>query len=39
VIAVRNPFDHSVFLISHMLEIVAYSTDILSRVGRWSLIA
>ena len=37
-IAVRNPFDHVVFPISHMLETVATSMDKVSRLGRWLLI-
>jgi len=36
VIAVWNPFNHSVFLSFHVLEMVASSIDMLSRVGRWS---
>jgi hypothetical protein len=39
VIVVRNPFDHTVFPISHMLEPVASSMGMLSRVGQASLMA
>jgi hypothetical protein len=39
VIAVRHQFDHNIVLISHMLETVASSRDMLSRFGRWSLIS
>jgi hypothetical protein len=39
VIVVRNSFDHIVLPTSHMLEMVASSINMLSRLGRWSLMA
>ena len=38
VIVVRNPIDHTVFLISHILEIAASSVLMLLRLGRCSFI-
>jgi hypothetical protein len=39
VIAARHQFDHKIVLISHMLETVASSRDMLSPLGRWPLIS